>query len=308
MSGPFVVEAVIPTALEVETPRGEVPASRFEASHSETDHIERMLEQLRRAPVLQLPKGKVTFENVRRPVRSLDLHAVADQDYKDSKAEVAFVFGPANGAVSEKLVFDALRECNLRSYQHLYVIGFAVQDAARKLIQRSAEIGVPATYVAATMDILMGEEAAAPLLKTNKHSQVFSVTGQPDVRLLKLKKKGPDGKPMYRVELHGLDTFDPVTMDVQHLKGDDVPAWFLDANYNDLSFWVTQAFFPRTGAWENLKKALKGYSDAVWAHLSGTRSEPFPEPDTGKVAVKAIDVRGNELLVVLDRDDAVAEG
>jgi len=41
-------------------------------------------------------------------------------------------------------------------------------------------------------------------------------------------------------------------------------------------FHVSQAFFPRTSAWENLKKSLKGeYEDAVWEHLAGAVSEPF---------------------------------
>jgi len=63
----------------------------------------------------------------------------------------------------------------------------------------------------------------------------------------------------------GLDVFDPVTMEVQHRKGDYVPAWFLDTDYNGLCFHVSQAFFPRTGAWDSLKKALKGeYEESVW--------------------------------------------
>jgi hypothetical protein len=63
----------------------------------------------------------------------------------------------------------------------------------------------------------------------------------------------------------GLGVFDPVTMEVQHRKGDDVPAWFLDTDYNGLCFHVSQAFFPRTGAWDSLKKALKGeYEESVW--------------------------------------------
>ena len=50
-----------------------------------------------------------------------------------------------------------------------------------------------------------------------------------------------------------------------------MPAWFLDTDYNGLCFHVCQAFFPRTGAWENLKKALKGqYEESVWEHLAGT--------------------------------------
>jgi hypothetical protein len=57
---------------------------------------------------------------------------------------------------------------------------------------------------------------------------------------------------MYEVELLGFDVFDPVTMETQHRRGDDVPAWLLDTDYNGLCFHVSQAFFPRTRACENL--------------------------------------------------------
>ena len=42
----------------------------------------------------------------------------------------------------------------------------------------------------------------------------------------------------------------------------------LDSDYNSLCFRATQVFFPRTGAWESLNKALKGdYDEGVWGHL-----------------------------------------
>jgi adenine-specific DNA-methyltransferase len=44
---------------------------------------------------------------------------------------VAFVFGPENGAVSEKVVHDAAFEAHGKGYSHLYVIGFAIQPNAR---------------------------------------------------------------------------------------------------------------------------------------------------------------------------------
>jgi adenine-specific DNA-methyltransferase len=48
-----------------------------------------------------------------------------------------------------------------------------------------------------------------------------------------------------------------------------------------------------------LKKALKGgYEDSVWDHLAGTVSAPFEAGEHGQVAVKVIDDRGNELLIV----------
>lgn len=97
-------------------------------------------------------------------------------------------------------------------------------------------------------------------------------------------------------------------MQTDHRKGDDVPAWFLDTDYDDLVFHVTQAFFPRTSAWNNLKRALRGtYEDSVWEHLAGTVSEPFSAGEHGKIAVKVIDDRGNELMVVKSLAEAEPE-
>src|SRR5438552_1189619 len=151
-------------------------------------------------------------------------------------------------------------------------------------------MGVAATYVQATPDLMMGD-----LLKNMRSSQIFSVCGLPEIEVR--KRKNDEGK--YEVELLGLDVFDPTTMETQHRSGNDVPAWFLDTDYNDLCFHVCQAFFPRTSAWDNLKKALKGdYSESVWDHLAGTISAPFEAGDQKQIAVKVIDDRGNELVVV----------
>lgn len=48
-----------------------------------------------------------------------------------------------------------------------------------------------------------------------------------------------------------------------------------------------------------MKRALKGaYEDSIWDHLAGTVSEPFEAGEHKRIAVKVIDDRGNELLVV----------
>jgi adenine-specific DNA-methyltransferase len=208
---------------------------------------------------------------------------------------VAFVFGPENGAISEKLVHSALQEAQLKSYTHLYVIGFAIQPHARQLIDNAAGMGlVPATYVQATPDLMMGD-----LLKNMRSSQIFSVCGLPEIKVHKAKPAATGGPQRYEVELVGLDTFDPTTMDTDHRTGGDVPCWLLDADYNNLCFRASQVFFPRTSAWDSLKKALKAdYDESVWDHLSGTRSAPFEVGEQKQIAVKVIDDRGNELLVV----------
>lgn len=309
-------------------------AGREEGGESYGSFVNRMLEVLRKSPVLRLEGNRtVTFRNVRPPAKTLSLSAEAlvdatapgrqpslpeaidEAEEKSSRRlplsgkPVALVFGPENGSVSEKLVFEAAREVHAKRYTHLYVIGFAIQPNARTLVERCTEVvGVPATYVQATPDLLMGD-----LLKNMRSSQIFSVCGQPEIAVrtieslltpaLSLKGRGSrrgEGEGVqYQVELLGLDVFDPVTMEVNHRLGKDGPAWFLDVDYNDLCFHVSQAFFPRTSAWNNLKKALKiEYDESVWDHLSGATSAPFRAGEHRQIAVKVVDDRGNELLVV----------
>jgi adenine-specific DNA-methyltransferase len=289
VTGPFVVEGTIPPPIE--TTESVAPDAMVEPG-GDGKFSERMLEVLRRSPVLRLEGNRtVTFKNVRPPAKALTLAAEAVQEGEGDPL-VAFAFGPENGAVTEALVHQALREANLKGYVHLFVIGFAIQPNARKLIDDAGLIGVPATYVQATPDLMMGD-----LLKSLRSSQIFSVCGLPEVEVHKVK----DGR--LQVELLGLDVFDPVTMEVEHRRGDDVPAWFLDTDYNNLCFHVCQAFFPRTSAWDNLQRSLRGiYDDSLWDRLAGTLSVPFEIGEENQIAVKVIDDRGNELLVVRSMD------
>ena len=334
-------------------------------------HVDRMIEVLRRSPVLRLGGGRtVSLARVRRPARTLSLSAeaviegeggqsarettrqAAGQNVRETTGQAtgqsirettgqaagqsagqtaAIVFGPENGAVSETLVFEAAREAYAKSYAHLYVAGFAIQPNARRLIEDCERaVGVPATYVQASMDLVMGD-----LLKNLRSSQIFSVCGLPDVRIRQVEtgvsaapraagtsaatavpgapetpaaSAAPVATQSYQVELLGLDVFDPVAMDSDHREGHDVPAWFLDTDYNGLCFHVCQAFFPRTSAWEGLKRSLRGkFEDSVWAHLSGTVSAPFQAGEREQVAVKVVDDRGNELMVVKPLSEAEAE-
>jgi len=288
VTGPFVVEATIPTPVDIDNDGIEDSGTGEQYG----SFVERMLEVLRQSPVLEVGGGKkVSFKNIRPPAKTLSLSAEALVANGQDKP-VAIVFGPESGAVSEKLVHEAAKEANLKRYSHLYVIGFAIQPNARHFIDNcEAVAGITATYVQATPDLMMGD-----LLKNMRSSQIFSVCGLPEIKVH--SKAGKDGK-QYQVELLGLDVFDPVTMEVAHRKGEDVPAWFLDTDYNDLCFHVCQAFFPRTGAWENLKKALKStHDEAVWEHLAGTKSAPFEAGEYKQISVKVIDDRGNELVVV----------
>jgi adenine-specific DNA-methyltransferase len=121
------------------------------------------------------------------------------------------------------------------------------------------------------------------------------------VTIQQAKKKGPTGQQLYEVELKGLDLFDPNSSETESTGGGNVPCWMLDTDYDNLCFYATQVFFPKTSAWDNLQRSLKAkFDDSVWSHLAGTVSEPFALGERRRVAVKVIDERGNELMRVLD--------
>jgi adenine-specific DNA-methyltransferase len=303
VTGPFVFEATIPTAQGFEDDTGASTGSaRTTGSDEHSDEgadafIDRMVGVLQASPVLHLPGNQtVTLAQVRRPARALWLSAEAVRAEGES---VAILFGPAHGSVTRRLVEEAWGEAQLpgRGYQQLYVIGFAIEpDARQRIDEYYTKLGLPVTYVQATPDVLMGD-----LLKNMRSSQIFSVCGQPDVTLAPAEPPsgGAANAQYWQVKLEGLDVFDPATDRVEPTPGRDVPAWFLDTDYNGLVFRPRQAFFPLTGAWDNLKRSLRAeFDDSVWAHLAGDTSEPFIGGPNYQIAVKVIDHRGNELMVV----------
>jgi adenine-specific DNA-methyltransferase len=297
VSGPFVVEATIAPTVVADEDAGKagVPTT------DDRSYPERMLAILRRSPRLALPGNRaIEFANARFPAKAQNISAEAAL-LNGKEEPVAVVFGPEHGAISQQQVYSAILEAGPRGYKHLVIVGFAVEGSARQLIDISGErFGLPATYAQATPDVSMGD-----LLKNMRSSQVLSVCGLPEVEVRRLPAAA-DRPEQFQVTLLGVDVFNPITMENYHRGGDDVPAWFLCTDYNEhASFHITQAFFPRTAAWDNVKRSLKAtYEESLWDHLAGTTSAPFEAGPGRTIAVKVIDDRGNELMVVKRLDEA----
>lgn len=304
VAGPFVVEAtIVPAQMVNDEPADAAPAAAPQslavaepaARYGDAaTHIERMTQVLRQSKTLRLPGNReLVLADIRRMTDSDVLHAEGTDGEGN---RIAVVFGPEDGAISSDVVFEAAREAYFLKFHSLYFFGFAIQAKARELLEDRAKLRVPCTYVTVTPDVAMSD-----LLKTSRASEIFSITGLPDAVLRETGKKNDDGAALYEVELRGLDIFNPATMEQEAIEGQNMPAWMLDTDYDGLSFYATQVFFPKTAAWDNLQKSLKAEFDpSVWSHLAGTVSEPFAVGPKQRVAVKVIDERGNELMRVLD--------
>jgi adenine-specific DNA-methyltransferase len=307
--GRFSVEATVQAARSVDEPVDTDPESGVAQGSGAADtagayenprvYLDRMIEVLRQSKTLRLPENEALgLDKVRAlPAEDFEyLHAEAVLQNGQGK-RLAIVFGPEHSAIDSALVMEAHREAYAHGFDALCLFGFAIEGKARELIgskdDARRKLKLRCIYVNVTPDVVMSD-----LLKTSRSSEVFSVTGLPDARVERTGET-PMGDSLYRVRLLGLDIFRPHDLETEAIPAENLPCWTLDTDYNGMVFMARQVFFPKTSAWDNLEKSLRGrFAEGVWNHLAGTESEPFPAGSQHQVAIKVIDERGNELMVV----------
>jgi adenine-specific DNA-methyltransferase len=130
------------------------------------------------------------------------------------------------------------------------------------------------------------------LLKDRKNSQLFTVFGQPEFKVVKADTSE------YIVELGGVCVYNPLTGQVESSNASKVAAWFLDTDYDGNCFCPSQAFFPDSKAWDKIARALGSKSNDAEAlqAFAGSISLSFKLGQHRRVAVKVIDPRGNEVM------------
>lgn len=225
--------------------------------------------------------------------------AVGEEDPDpDGRCNVAVLFGPQYGPVTGPVVVEALRQGHIRGYEHVVIAGFNFDGAAQTAYDNQAHPKVKVHLAHIRPDINPGMNG---LLKESPQpggGQLFTVFGRPRISVRKSTRE----EGMYEVEMEGVDIYNPVTDEVISTGSGKVAAWFLDSDYDGVTFCITQAFFPDRSAWEKLQRALNGKDGPIDAErfeaFSGTVSLPFPAGKHKCVAVKVIDPRGNEVMAV----------
>lgn len=315
VSGPFTVESLSPhRSLSFDEVDQAGPASERAADEDvDTASFEQsILDNLQRAGI----------QNGRRAERiqfaSLDgyagnyVQAIGERrrdDEDTAPSHVAIAIGPQYGTVSPGFIKAAAKEAIAdKNVDLLCVLGFAfdpqatgvteadgvtiVADAGFAQVEGERTLGrIRVLLVRMNADLLMGED-----LRKTGAGNLFTVFGEPDIDVVPLE----DGQ--FRVDLRGVDVYDPTTSEVRSAGTDRIALWMIDTDYNDESFFVRHCYF--TGGndpYKKLKTALKSDIDAeAWAALYRDSSLPFPRPSTGRIAVKVINDYGDEVMKIID--------
>ena len=307
VAGPFTVESLTPhrTAEAASPP----PASPEQTRRVHEDGIEDapakpyreadsldapaydftavILDQLRTAGVQQADKRhKIDFTSLSGWPGEL-ICAEGRYNEGDNERRAAILVGPEHGTVGRADLFGAAREAAEAGFDALIACAFNY-DAQSTDVARLGKL--PILKARMNADLHMSTD-----LKKTKAGNLFVIFGEPDIEVL----DAPDDQ--IKVRIKGIDLFDPRTGEVRSSEPDDLACWFIDTDYDMASFFVRHAYF--LGArdpYKALKTTLKAEIDAeAWESLRSDTSRPFSKPVSGRIAVKAINHLGDEVMKVV---------
>jgi adenine-specific DNA-methyltransferase len=295
VSGPFTVESI--PQYTVENPEEyELPEENTNdeiAREGATSYIQRMVDLARRDGItFPDKKERLTFETLVSSSGGT-IHAEGTYIEEDgTEKRAAISFGPEHGPVTAFQVEDAIYEAQ-NNFDVLVLVGFSFDPESQAFTQKSQPRHLKVLWAHAAPDLLVGD-----LLKTTKSGQLFTVFGEPDIKLHYNEETNE-----YQVEVRGVDIYNPNTGEVKSRAKDEIVAWFLDTDYDRHTFLICQAFFPdgSKNPWEKLQKALKGTINLDrFQQLTGTISLPFKAGENNRIAVKVIDNKGDETVRILE--------
>jgi adenine-specific DNA-methyltransferase len=220
------------------------------------------------------------------------VHAVAETE----KEKIAISVGPLSGRVTAKQINDAVQDALASGILEVHVLGWAFEanvGEVKSALEKRGKVKVEL--------IMIRPDTLAEGLKATQPEMLFSPLALPDIAVAAVK----NGKEkQLRVTLNGVALFDRKRRTTEYKQADSgyVSAWYLDEDYDGDCFVDCQMFFDFKKT-PNIKAALKAEVDPDEFTLKLT-SEPFPVRGYKRIAVKVVDVYGNESVVVRDLGEA----
>ena len=296
ITGPFTVEAVpAPVVKSIEEIENEAQASDASVARSgETLRQAEWRDELFKSGIRAKGGRKIQFTRIEPLAGTRYLQAEGETKGKEPK-RVFISFGPEHAPLEQRQVELALEEAMSIKPKPAIVLFAAFQfDAeAAKDIDETKWPGVTLLRVQMNADMFTED-----LKKKRASNESFWLMGQPDVRIIEIKKGDDKGK--IKVGVYGFDYYDPRSGNVESGGKGDIAMWMLDTDYDGRSLLPRQLFFPMAGkkdGWSRLARNLKAEIDQEKIEsFRGTVSLPF-EPGK-QIAIKIIDARGVESLKI----------
>lgn len=216
------------------------------------------------------------------------VHAVAENE----KEKIAISVGPLSGRVTAKQINDAVQDALAAGILEVHVLGWAFEanvGEVKSALEKRGKVKVEL--------IMIRPDTLAEGLKATQPEMLFSPLALPDIQVAAVK----NGKEkQVHVTLNGVALFDRKRRTTEYKAADSgyVSAWYLDEDYDGDCFVDCQMFFDFKKM-PNIKAALRTEVDPEEFTLKLT-SEPFLVRDYKRVAVKVVDVYGNESVIVRD--------
>jgi adenine-specific DNA-methyltransferase len=205
----------------------------------------------------------------------------------DQERRAAIFLGPEFGTVPRADLIAAAREAAELDFNVVIACAFNFDVHSTELDRLGR---IPILKARMNPDLHM-----ADALKATASSNLFVVFGEPDIEI------EPSGDNQIQVKIKGVDIFHPQTGEVDSGGPDTIALWFVDTDYNEESFFIRHAYFlgASTDPYKALKTTLKTEIDEeAWESLRSSISRPFPKPKSGRIAVKAINHLGDEVMKV----------
>ena len=306
--GPFTVESTIQPAASLDLLNNgtvaEILGKRSPDSQEHENHIEHLSDVLSQVGnVAETGEPKIEIQKVSRIDGCMFLHSKCVCVKGKKKISTAIAFGPKDSAIPANLVQEAASEAMQKGYQQFFMVGFGFDATARTA---AGKMGIPTKCVEIAYDMTMED-----LLKNSRKSEIFTITGAPDVLLERIGKDS-DGNDEFKVRMNGLDTYRFEDGRPKPITGEDLPCWILDTDYNGMTFYGRHFFTPgipvdaKNFPWKRFRNAFrKEINDDVWNGMQSTVSPSFRLGDHRRIAVMAIDPRGNSLMAIRYEKDAV---
>jgi len=253
------------------------------------DHVKELLSALKTLGIPQAGRTPAKIDELTGLENAGAIQAEGIADISGKRTRIAVSLGPKFGQITMAQVQEALAASI--GYDLIVFAGFAVSPDAAEKLSKGRIGGSQVSLLIASPDLLLGD-----LLKKTKSSQTFRLYSAPEI---KLDRQGDN----YLVSVLGVDAFDAASGEVRSIGQAGVKAWFLDTEFDSQVFRASQAFFPDSDGWANLKKALRNSLDSeILDQMSGWTSIPFARPESGKVAIRVVTQDGNSSEVVLSLD------